>query len=485
MGKMMPQRLSAATWILLTLAAVCAAAHAAQKRPPSNLFDELQPLTGELARYNYLIAAMPRLTGNERMLAQQLLAFCENELGLYSEAVRDFPLRNDLPEELTPPRADTWQAVDGVDAIVALARNRRIVMVNEAHHDGHTRELTLILLPRLRAEGFTYFAAEALDRRDVSLTKRGYPVATSGSEYLHEPLYGDIVREAIRLGYVIVPYEAEDATPQGRENGQARNLYEQVFARDPKAKLFVHAGYAHVDKQRGRIGSTRPMAMQLSKLSGIDPLSIDQTDVREENPSSEALAYHSFSHALQKFETFTQMARRRPDPKGPGDLPARPVTDVYARIVATFHPSGPIALLRIDNHAPWSARPGVYDLNIILPPANPAPSDYTQGPLWLSPNGKRLAVLPPANGGHRPDWLALDGQRIAVPIDSEACAKKFPCLVEAHYANESADAIAADRYLFLQDAKNVLYLRPGAYRLRSIGADGQTVSEHAIQVGGH
>src|SRR5690349_13106700 len=193
----MHQRLSVATWVLLALATVCAGAHAAQKKAPSNpfgsnLFDDLQPLTGELARYEYLVAAMPQLTGNDKSLAQQLLASCENELGLYSEAVRDFPLRNDLPKELTPPGADTWQAVNGVDAIVALASNRRLVMVNEAHHDGHTRELTLLLLPRLRAAGFTYFAAEAIDKRDASLTERGYPITTSGSEYIHEPLYGDI-----------------------------------------------------------------------------------------------------------------------------------------------------------------------------------------------------------------------------------------------------------------------------------------------------
>ncbi|EIM01643.1 hypothetical protein UUA_03858 [Rhodanobacter thiooxydans LCS2] len=460
----------------------CSGAHAAQKGAPSNLFDELRPLTGELARYQYLIAATPQLTGNDRLLAQQMLAFSENELGLYSEAVRDFPLRNELPKGLTAPPADRWQAVDGVDAIAALARNRRLVMVNEAHHDGHTRELTLLLLPRLRAEGYTHFAAEALDGRDVSLVKRGYPIASSGSEYLHEPLYGDIVREAIRLGYVIVPHEAADATPQGREDGQARNLYEQVFAHHPEAKLFVHAGYAHIDKQRGRIGSTRPMAMQLSKLSGLEPLSVDQTDVREQNPRSEALAYHTFRHALRKFETLTQAARQPLDSNDPGDLPARPAADIYARIVATFHPSEPIALLRIDDHTPWSARPGVYDLNIILPPANPAPSDYTQGPLWLSIDGKQQAVLPPANRGHRPPWLSLGGLRVAVPVDSEACAKKFPCLVEAHYASESADAVAADRYLFLRDARNVLYLRPGAYRLRSVGADGQTLNERAIVV---
>lgn len=128
----------AATWVLLTLAMACSGAHAAQKGAPSNLFDELQPLTGELARYEYLIAATPQLTGNDQLLAQQMLAFSENELGLYSEAVRDFPLRNELPKGLTAPQADRWQAVDAVDAIDTLAGNRHLVMVNEAPRPGPT-----------------------------------------------------------------------------------------------------------------------------------------------------------------------------------------------------------------------------------------------------------------------------------------------------------------------------------------------------------
>lgn len=126
--------------------------------------------------------------------------------------------------------------------------------------------------------GFTHFAAEALDKRDTELAHRGYALATSGSEYLREPLYGDIVREAIRLGFVIVPYESSDMTPKIRENSQADNLYRRVFMADPAARLFVHAGYAHIDKAPGGLGEdVRPMAMELKRLSGFDPLSINQT----------------------------------------------------------------------------------------------------------------------------------------------------------------------------------------------------------------
>ena len=447
---------------------------------PRNLLAEMQPLKSDLARYSYLIGAMPKLPKADQSMAQQLLAFSESELGLYSEAVRDFPLRSRLPDRLVLPEATDWHAVDAVDAITAMARDRRLVMVNEAHHDPHTRVLTLELLPRLRALGFTYFAAEALDERDAGLMKRGYPVSRSGSEYLREPLYGDIVREAIRLGYIIVPYDVDGST-QEREEGQAKNLYERVFAKDPKAKLFVHAGYAHIDKQRDRLGAVKPMAMELARLSGIEALSVDQTDIREESPRSEELAYRAFQHALRKFETMVQPIQS-PSGTGPGDAPRRPAVDAYARLVDEFHPTHAIVLARNTDQAPWSARPEVYDLNVLLPPANDEPSDYAQGPIMLDIDNRRTPVLPPANGGHRPGWLPLDGQRIALPVDSGSCKGSYPCLIEAGYAAESTDGVQADRYVFLRKARNTLFLRPGKYRLLTRDAAGRTLDERDIQV---
>lgn len=465
----------------IALAGACTAADARQKEL-RDLFLDLQPLVHDLPRYRYLVKAMPDLSPADQLTARQMLAFTEDELGLYSEAVRDFPLHNRQPPELLVPRATDWQAVDAIDTITELARSHRIVMVNEAHHDAHTRELTLALLPRLRAIGFTHFAAEALSDRDTALMQRGYPVISSGSEYLHEPLYGDIVREAIKLGFVIVPYDSSGATPQEREDEQARHLYERVLAKDPKARLFVHAGYAHIDKQPGRLGTVRPMAMELSKLSGIEPLSIDQTDIREDAPRSESEAHEQFEHALQRFETLPQ-PMRAPLGTGPGDVAEKPAMDTYHQIVDTFPSSHAIVLRKIGSHTFWSARPGTYDFNVILPPANPVYSSYAQGPIRLSIDGKRYPVLPPASGGKRPDWLTLDGQRVPVPIDTSACARKAPCLIEAHYAGEPDDAIAADRYFFLeQKATNQLYLRPGVYRLRSANIDNRTLREWTVTV---
>lgn len=45
---------------------------------------------------------------------------------------------------------------------------------------------------------------------------------------------------------------------------------DRVLARDPDARLFVHAGYAHIDKATGRLGNTEPIAVKLAKLTGME-----------------------------------------------------------------------------------------------------------------------------------------------------------------------------------------------------------------------
>lgn len=384
-----------------------------------DLFTETAHLKNDLMRYKYLREVMPELTREDRLIDQQLLATVEDELGLYDEAILDFPFDNRVQTPVTLPSPADWTPADAATEIAKLATDRRIVMVNEAHHDAHTRELTLALLPKLRAEGFTYFAAEALVNSDTELMKRGYPVAASGSEYLHEPVYGQIIREAIRLGFKVVAYESEADALSDREAGQAQLLYNQVFKVDPKARLFVHAGYAHIDKAVGNLGKTiRPMAMQLKQLTGFDPLSIDQTRWRDIGPM--------------------------------------PKKDLYNQLIAAFPVDRPSVLLSRQNGSVWASDPDRHDVDVILP---------------LS--------------GHqrRPHWLALDNTRQTRVISSEICQRQLPCVVEARYANESDDAIPADRYVFLTDnSMNSLYLWPGDYRITARDREGRKLSERRLTV---
>ncbi|TCI12468.1 hypothetical protein EZM97_03725 [Dyella soli] len=366
-------------------------------------------MRNDLQRHQYLVGLLPQLSTTDRITALQLYAALDNELGLYNEALRDFPFNNRNAPHVDLPQPDQWQLADAADVVTRLAHGRRLVLINEAHHDAHTRELTLELLPRLRAEGFTHFAAEALTDDDPDLAQRGYPVNRTGSEYLHEPLYGQIIRRALQLGFIVVPYESEAPSLSAREAEQARNLYRRVLRDNPGARLFVHGGYAHIDKAAGNLGGqVQPMAVVLKQLSGIDPLTVDQSRWRDI-----------------------------------GDLAG---DDAYTHLLSAYSPQRPSVLVRRDTGAAWSSDPLRHDVEVILPPAG---------------------------NQRRPRWLDLGGQRSTRPISSDLCGRHLPCVVEARFSNESEDAIAADRYTFLRpDITASLYLWPGDYRLTAWSADG-------------
>lgn len=411
------------------------------------MFHGLRQQPNDLARYVYLLKTAQELPAADRPLAMQMFASVENELGLYNEALRDFPLKSHVAADTAIPTAEKWKAADAVDVIAQQAASRRIVLVNEAHHDAHTRQLTLALLPRLRALGFEYFAAEALLDKDASLMSRGYPTTASGSEYLREPSYGEIVRTAIKLGFKVVSYDVDSRSTQERETGQAENLYRKVFAKNPDARLFVHAGYAHIDRAKGRLGNTAPMAMQLQQLTGIEPLSIDQTQFREQIPSE---------------------------------------PDAYTTLVKSFPAREPFVLLDRSTGKPWSAHPEQYDINVLLPPAagqRAVESGYTQPSTIVHDMVRNQPMLAHLVNTQRPEWLTLHDERYPYAVSTTLCRVTTPCVVDAHYIDESENAIAADRYAFMQsDTASKLYLRPGRYRLRAWDIRGRTLSEQVITI---
>jgi hypothetical protein len=420
-------------------------------RAEVELFQELRRQDTDLERYAYLIKVMPRMSKTGQSVVMQLLASTETELGLYDQAVFGFPLRiRDVPN-LALPTATDWQAVGAADAIAKAATGRRIVMVNEAHYDAHTRELTLSLLPRLKSLGFNYFAVEALGEKDPGLTKRGYPVKASGSEYLREPLYGDMLREAIKLGFIIVPYDTDSTSTQSREIGQAENLYAKVFSKNPLARLFVHAGFAHIDKDKERLGDVEPMAAHLEKLTGITPLSIDQTQ-------------------------FLELSGNK--------------SDTYHRLIDEFKPDRPEVLINRATGAFWSAEPKLYDVNVILPASlsmKAFGATYQQQSTRNESDMARISgdsMITPVSMD-RPLWLTLGGLRRPVAIDATLCRSNFPCVVDAHYADESDEASSADRYVFLAPyATSRLFLRPGKYRVQASSVDGSSLSNQVIDVAG-
>ncbi|RMG65524.1 MAG: hypothetical protein D6715_08420 [Calditrichaeota bacterium] len=160
--------------------------------------------------------------------------------------------------------------------LLEAAGKHRVVMINENHFMPWHRLLVSRLLPRLRRMGFRYLAVEALFSDTLINQPDGYPTVFNGF-YVKEPIFGRLLRQARRLGFVLVPY---DVRQQGgdREVRQAENLFQRTFQKDSTARVVVLAGIAHVF-EKPTPGGKKWMAGIFRDRFGIDPLTVDQTSL--------------------------------------------------------------------------------------------------------------------------------------------------------------------------------------------------------------
>ena len=283
-----------------------------------------------------------------RAIFGQYLSWYQSFIGDYKDAELGFSIEQKaLPDDAPSPVGQPgWHPVPALDYIPQLAKKYRVVFLNEAHNIAMTRTLTVRLLKPLRGEGFNVFAVETLYPADIAaLNKRGYPIAASGF-YTREPVYAEMVRTALKLGYKVVAYEADaNHTGDAREAQQAENLW-KILKDDPNAKLVVNAGYAHIQKV-GKFLGAESMAEHFIKDSGIEPLSIEQTImIPHQN--------RSMNH---------------PD---------------YDAIIGSVHPTSPIVFINKEAK-PWSVRPG-YDASVIFPEEH----FVYDRPTWLELWGARV-----------------------------------------------------------------------------------------------
>jgi hypothetical protein len=369
-----------------------------------------------------------------RLIFGQYLSWFQTWIGDYDGARKSFSIAQPAQSDDAPsPLAGGWRTRAADEAILDLTKDRKVVFFNEAHSAPITRTLTVELLARLRKQGYNTFAAETLYIGDRELQQRGYAIAKTGF-YTSEPIYGEMVREAIRLGYKVVAYDAENAgvgDPREREGAQT---LANLFKRDANTRLVVNAGFAHIQKSGAYLRGSS-VATFFHKLSGIEPLAIEQTMMIE--------------HA-------------REDQNHP----------YYNAAKGAAHPNHPWVFVN-DSGAAWTLKPALYDVSVFFPPPN-----VIEG---------------------RPDWVSLDGTRQAYSVASDTCRGQFPCLIEARHANEGEEAVAADRVVLnvidpntplnerlLSNHGNTqsrLYLYPGDYRLSALDRFGHTITGRNIHIG--
>ncbi len=321
---------------------------------------------------------------------------------------------------------------DALDAIVAEAKDRQIVILNEAHHVPEHRAFALRLAVRLRELGFEYLAVETLSPSTKKLVERGFPIRWSGY-YSQEPVFGDFVRQSLRLGYKPVGYEAiaipgveADPTDQinQRESAQCQNLMRQIFSKNPQARVFIYVGYSHATEDTQTLPDGREeawLAARLKEATGLDPLTIDQTIQTERST----------------IENSTELWRLAQT----NGLLAQPT--VFQNEDQSFLVGGHYA--------------GKVDMQVFHPATK-----LVRG---------------------RPDWLKSLPGRNAVEIPSEIAAMKTRVLVQAYLAIETEDAVPVDQVILHPDSPApVLILPDGEFRLVVQDESGNSKTERSITV---
>lgn len=397
------------------------------------IMQDARKQNGLLAQYLYMQTHYD--ANHERafqLIFGQYLSWFQTFIGDYDGAADSFSIAQPAqPDDASSPLGGNWQAKPAADVILEQAKDRKAVFFNEAHSAPVTRTLTIELLAKLRAEGYNWFAAETLYRNDKELNQRGYPTPDSGF-YIDEPLYGEMVRTALKLGYKVVAYDVENAgSGDARELAGAQNLY-HVFKQDPNARLVVDAGFAHIQKTGKYLGGSS-MAEFFEKMSGIDPLCIEQTMM--------------IQHA-------------RPDQDHP----------YYTAIVDALHLKRPIVFVNGDKT--WTLKPKQYDVSVVFPPA----SRGDERPDWLALGGLRVPY--PVGGDMcRGRFPCLIQARNASEGD-DAVAADRALLNVVQTGTDLTERIMSGH----GTAQNRLFLRPGKYRITATDRGNAVITSREVTI---
>lgn len=407
---------------------------------------------GMLAQGNYLGALLRLKELAPRYLSSafrqtyldtlpQLYSYVGDDRGLYEAEARLLAHLRTIPNgpsrevtDLASSPLDACGPTRALDVIASAAESHQVIMTNEEHRTPVHRAYVLQLLPMLRHKGFRYLALEALHESEAALAARGYPTHASGS-YLNDPVFGDMVRSALRLGFKVVPYEHRERCEMRpdnplfcqdeRERGQARNLT-RILAADPGAKMLVHVGRGHNAKWQSR--GFAMMGFHFRQLSGIDPYSVDQLQSERLLRADESALYR---YVLRNWRI---------------SMPS-----VFTCPGGSF----------------WGGEEGRgYDLTIFHPRAQ-----MLEGrPAWLRMGRYRRPVR-------------IDARRLELPVGNGRYRGAEPLLIQALLRIEGPDAIPVDQIMVERGSRLPILLLPaGDYRIRLVDRLNRQVAQYPTAV---
>jgi hypothetical protein len=296
-------------------------------------------------------------------------------------AQKGWPMRASLCKAKLPSES-------AVADIVEAALGTTVVIVNEAHDRPRHRDFIRQIAVELKPLGYSVFAAETFDEAASTRSPTPYPLIQDGF-YSNEPVFGDLLRELMELGFRFESYEHSVsevseypdvyARASIREEGQASNLQQIVSLMNEGERLLVHVGFSHASEVPIRSFGEKKLAWMASRLkekTGINPVTIDQTDCS--TTDDQVLAtYPSARHEPGQFDIVIghpelEFKQHRPAWRQSGDISPVAVPAIFRsdaeRVIVEVRPLGePADSVPIDRLMLWPSekiplllRPGEY-----------------------------------------------------------------------------------------------------------------------------
>lgn len=312
------------------------------------------------------------------------------------------------------------QSINAATYIVGRALDAKVVMINEAHDKPLHRAFIYSLLEPLYQQGYRYLAMEMLNNFGNDSVKK---VDYRTGYYAQEPVAGELIRKALALGFKLVPYEDTAGTRHSanvRDSVQAANIY-RIIQKDPSAKILVHAGYGHIS-EASLGGEIIPLGLAFKTQTGIDPLTVNQTNFTEGSTTDFGRLYHK--ELMQKISI------------------TEPVVLLKGRKLYTL----------IEQEG--------YDIYVVHPST--------------------------VYKNNRPSWLSFNGERKEVSVSpQERNLFMVQAYYEDEFNNAPLEQlIPADQTYIASDyGYYSLYLKPGRYKLvfRDVGYQQLNVREKQVQ----
>lgn len=265
------------------------------KQSEQNPFEVLsaQPKAG-----NYLYPVIKLKDSMEDLIQKvpqsmyhQSLAVAYNNLGSYEDALREWdvqPIQTIQHDDIKS--FDDYYPVNAIEALSGLVKEERIVMINEAHHLSRHRFFLKQALESFYDVGFRKLAIEAININAMEdLIKNGYPILSTGA-YVVEPMFGQLIREAVTIGFEIIAYDVAESDMNKRDSLQADAIIRCLNA-DLDSKVIVYTGFGHIREKTKNNWVTMAQAIKIQ--TGINPFTIDQVQLTEKSETDYQNAYYN------------------------------------------------------------------------------------------------------------------------------------------------------------------------------------------------